>query len=100
MIVDDDFKVLNEIKSYLDEDDFEIVTASTSKQALELIEEQERKEKDIDLILIDTPLKPGSDKKGFFSMKLANRRYEETDNFLQKPFTREQLRDFIKTRIE
>ena len=96
MLVDDDPEVLEKAKTYLEEDEFDVVTVPNSRQALELLEEEEN----VDLILIDTPI-PGSNENGFFPTKPESRMYAvKTANFLQKPFTREQLLDFVKKEFE
>lgn len=95
MIVDDEVAVLEKVKTFLESDEVDVVTASNSRQALELME----KEETFDLILINTPM-PCSNKTALFPMKpnskLAN---GETESFLQKPFTKEQLVNFVKERI-
>ena len=96
MVVDDEAEVLEKVKSYLQHDEIDVVTADNSRQALELIMDAEVT---FDLILVDTPM-PASDKTAFFSMKPNSRlNVEGTGNFLQKPFTKEQLVDFVKEKI-
>ncbi|UCD13410.1 MAG: response regulator [Thermoplasmatales archaeon] len=95
MIVDDEATVGEKVKSYLDNDELDIITANNSRQALELMEKGET----FDLILIDTPM-PCSDKAALFLMKPnSNLTTGGTDTFLQKPFTKEQLVNFVKGRI-
>jgi DNA-binding NtrC family response regulator len=96
MIVDDEADIRASVKSYLKSDDIDVVTANDSRQALELMEE----DKSFDLILIDTQM-PCSDKSALFSMQPKSK-FEPSgvDNFLQKPFTKEQLIDFVKEKIE
>jgi DNA-binding NtrC family response regulator len=97
MIVDDEPEVLEKARSYLEENEFDVVTAPNSRKALQFLEENEKG--NIDLILIDTPL-PGGNEDGFYSMKPESKIPDtETGNFLQKPFTREQLLDFVKDSI-
>ncbi len=97
MIVDDETDVLEKVKSYLENDEMDVVTANNSRQALELMENN--RDETFDLILIDTPM-PCSDKTALFSMKPKSKlEISETDNFLQKPFTREQLLDFVKEKL-
>ena len=98
MIVDDEPEILEQVKNFLEDYEFDVVTVSNSRQALELLED--KKEENVDLILVDTPI-PGTSKNGFFSMKpTSNMQSAETDTFLQKPFTRDQLHDFIKNRLQ
>jgi len=80
MVVDDEASILEEVKSCLEEDDFEVVTVNSSRKALELME----------------------DDKEFFSMKPKAKKNIDTskeEDFLQKPFTKEQLLDFVKNKI-
>ncbi len=94
-VVDDEADVLEQVKSYLEYDEFDVVTVKNSRQALELMDTDVT----VDLILVDTPM-PASDKTAFFSMKPDSRlNVEGAGNFLQKPFTKEQLIDFVKEKI-
>lgn len=97
MIVDDESDVIEKVKSCLEEDDFEVVTASNSREALELLTED--KEDNFGLILIDT-LMPGTGKSALFSMTPKSKMdTSKIENFLQKPFTKEQLLDFVKSKF-
>jgi DNA-binding NtrC family response regulator len=99
MVVDDETSILEEVKSCLEEDDYEVVTVENNRKALEIIEND--KEENFGLILIDTSL-PDSNTPAFFSMKPRSKRNIDTskkEDFLQKPFTKEQLLDFIKNKI-
>lgn len=98
MVIDDEANVLEEIKSCLEEDKFEVVTASNSRKALEMMNEDEE---NFGLILIDTSM-PGSKKPALFSMKPKSKSSIDTskeENFLQKPFTKEELLDFVKSKM-
>ena len=100
MVVDDEKSILEEVKSCLEEEDYEVVAVDTNRKAFELIDEDE--EDNISLILIDTSL-PESNIPAFFSMKPSSKKNIDTSNnedFLQKPFTKQQLIDFIKKKIE
>jgi len=95
MVVDDESSVLEKVRSFLEYNEFDVVTVKNSRQALELMDT----EITVDLILIDTPM-PASDKTAFFSMKPDSKlSVEGASNFLQKPFTKEQLVNFIKGKI-
>lgn len=96
MVVDDESGILEQVKSCLEEDDFEVVAVDNNRKAMELIDED--KEDNFELILIDTAM-PDSRKPAFFSMKPKSKKNIDTskeEDFLQKPFTKEQLIDFIK----
>jgi DNA-binding response OmpR family regulator len=99
MVVDDETSILEQVKSCLEKDDFEVVTVDNNRKALELMDED--KEENFGLILIDTSM---PDKKGpaFFSMKPKSNKDIDTnreEDFLQKPFTKEQLLNFVKSKI-
>jgi DNA-binding NtrC family response regulator len=99
MVVDDESGILEQVKSCLKEDDFEVVTVDNNRKAMEIIDDD--KEDNFELILIDTSM-PDSHKPAFFSMKPKSKKDIDTskeEDFLQKPFTKEQLVDFIKKRI-
>jgi len=99
MVVDDELDILEQVKSCLEDDDFEVVTATDSRTALELMSNDN--EDDFGLILIDTLL-PGSKKSALFSMRPKSRinmDASKDEDFLQKPFTREQLLDFVKSKM-
>jgi DNA-binding NtrC family response regulator len=99
MVVDDETSILEEVKSCLEEDDFEVVTVDNSRKALELMEND--KEDNFGLILIDTSM-PDSKTPAFFSMKPKSKKDIDTskeEDFLQKPFTKEQLLDFVKSKM-
>ena len=99
MVVDDETSILDQVKSCLEEDDFEVITVDNSRKALELMEDD--KEENFGLILIDTSM-PDSKKPAFFSMKPKSKKDIDTsreEDFLQKPFTKEQLVEFVKRKI-
>ena len=100
MVVDNESSILDEVKTCLEEDnDIEVVTVDSSRKALELMEED--KEENYGLILIDTSM-PDTKKPAYFSMKPKSKKYIDTskeEDFLQKPFTKQQLLDFVKRKI-
>ena len=99
MIVDDEPDMLEEMKLCLENSDFEVLTAANSREAFECI--GNRKEENVSLILVDSPL-PDDGGSALFSMKPISRMDADTintENFLQKPFTREKLLDFVKRKI-
>lgn len=99
MVVDDEKDILEQIKISLKENDFDVITVDNNRDALEMMEKDQ--EDNFGLILIDTMI-PGTDKTGLFSMKPGSKKNIDTtksEDFLQKPFTSEQLVDFIKKKI-
>jgi len=99
MIIDDKTNIIEEVKESLEQEDFELITAENNRKALELIEED--KEDKYGLILIDTSM-PDTKTPAFFSIKPKSNKNIDTskkEDFLQKPFTKEQLLNFIKSKI-
>jgi len=100
MVIDDEKSVLEQVKSCLQEDNYEVIAVENSRKAIELMDED--KDDNYGLILINTSM-PDSKKPAFFSMKPKSKSNIDTSReefFLQKPFTRQQLIDFVKKRIE
>jgi len=98
MIVDNEKSLLEEIKQNLN-DDVHVVTVENNREALELIEQD--KENNFELVLINTSM-PDSKMPAFFSMKPSKGKNIDTsleEDFLQKPFTKQQLIDFVKSKI-
>ena len=99
MIIDDEKDLLEEIKTCLKDDEYQIITANNSREAIELMEQE--KEEDFGLILINTSM-PDSNTPALFSMKPKTKKDIDTSNvedFLQKPFTKEQLLEFVKNKM-
>lgn len=97
MIVDEEPDILTQVKSYLESEDVEIVTAHNSRQALAQLSNEN--EETFDLILINTTM-PGSNKTALFSLKPAVKKQPSgIEHFLQKPFTKQQLVEFVKEQI-
>ena len=97
MIVDGEPEILRTVKMFLTDVEFDVVVVKNSKEGLEFLEE--KNEENVDLILVNTSV-PGTETTGFFSMKPhSTEQNADTGAFLQKPFTREQLLEFIKKGI-
>jgi DNA-binding response OmpR family regulator len=99
MIIDDKLNILEQFKDSLKENDFKLITVKNNREALELM--QGENEKKYELLLIDS-LTPGSKKPALFPMKPSNIKnidITKDDDFLQKPFTNEELLSFVKKRI-
>jgi len=98
MVVDEEPLVLNQVKTFLEQEDVEVTTATDSRQALGRLKEEN--EETFDLILVNTQM-PGSKKTtALFSLKPALKKQPPgIEDFLQKPFTKEQLVEFVKKKI-
>ena len=99
MIIDDEKDLLEEIRTCLKDDEYQIITANNSREAIELMEQE--KEEDFGLILINTSM-PDSNTPALFSMKPKTKKDIDTSNvedFLQKPFTKEQLLEFVRNKM-
>lgn len=98
MIVDEELDILNKVKNFLQTEDVEVITASNSRQALGQLKEEN--EETFDLILVNTRM-PGSKKtKALFSVQPSLKKQSSgIENFLQKPFTKEQLVEFVKEKM-
>jgi len=98
MIIDDETDLVKQVKAILEKEDVEIVTAMNSRQGLSRLKDEN--EETFDLILINTTM-PGSQKTtALFSMKPTLKKQPSgIKNFLQKPFTKEQLVEFVKEKI-
>lgn len=100
MVVDDENSVQQKIKDFLNKDDYKIISVKDSRQAFKMLDEN--KDNDYNLFLIDSPLPGFKDKYGLVSMKpdekISNHKSHE-DDFLKKPFTKQQLLDFIREKM-
>jgi DNA-binding response OmpR family regulator len=98
MVVDEEPLVLNQVKAFLEQEDVEVITATDSRQALAWLKEEN--EETFDLILVNTRM-PGSTKtSALFSLNpIFKRQPHGIEDFLPKPFTKEQLVEFVKRKI-
>jgi len=99
MIVDEEPALLKQVKAFLEPKDFEVVTAHDSRQALSQLKEDN--EETFDLILVNTRL-PGSKKTtALFSMRPTQKKnLGGFENFLQKPFTKQDFLEFITRQMQ
>ena len=100
MIVDNENEIFERVKTRLENDNIQVETAKDSRQALEKMSGDA--EGDYGLILIDTPL-PGTQRSALFSMKPKSKMNTDVSNsedFLSKPFTEEQLVNFVKSKLQ
>ncbi len=98
MGVDEEEVVLDQVKSYLESEDVLVVTATDSRQALsQLFRENEET---FDLILVNTRMPGSTDALALFSLKPTLKKLPSIrDDFLEKPFTKDQLLEFIKRNL-
>jgi CheY-like chemotaxis protein len=98
MIVDDEPEIREITKAFLEDNEYNVIVVPTNREAINLLEDA--KEENVDLILVKTVI-PGSTDNGFFSMRpTSTMQTADTDTFLQRPFTRDQLREFVKNRFQ
>ncbi|MBN1280369.1 MAG: response regulator [Candidatus Thermoplasmatota archaeon] len=99
MIVDEEENILEQVKAALASEDIEVITATDSRQALSQLREDN--EETFDLILVNTRMPGSKTTTALFSMKpTVKKQPAGVEDFLQKPFTREQLLEFVKKKIE
>jgi CheY-like chemotaxis protein len=98
MIVDEEDDFLNHVKTVLEKEDVEVVTARNSREALERLKGEN--EETFDLILVNTRM-PGSVlTNALFCMRPPLKKLPGViENFLQRPFTKEELVEFVKEKI-
>ncbi len=98
MVIDEEEEFLKHVKTVLEKEHVAVVTARNSREALERLEKDN--EETFDLILVNTRM-PGSVlTNALFSMRPALKKLPAgIDNFLQRPFTREELVEFVREKI-
>jgi DNA-binding NtrC family response regulator len=98
MIIDEKPDSLERIQSSLKNEEFEVVTAINSRKALEQLKEEN--EETFDLIMIHSKM-PGSKTTGFFTIKPAEKKQPNVaEQFLEEPFTKQQLVTFVKKTLK
>jgi DNA-binding NtrC family response regulator len=99
MIVDEETDLLKQVKAILEKEDVEVVTASNSREALDQLKEDN--EETFDLILVNTRMPGSAETTALFSMKpILKKQSSGIENFLQKPFTKDELVEFVKEKIK
>ena len=96
MIVGEKSTHINELKKYFSDDTLNIISVDNSREAIEIIENDS--DKNINLVLINTQT-PNGENSAFFKMKPESNMNifsSNNENFLQKPFSKNQFMDFIK----
>ena len=97
MIINEEKTTLDELQSFLNQEEIEIIDASNSRIGINKLNEIEN----IDLILVNSK-NPNSDEEALFSLSPhSNLSIDSIDenNFLKKPFTKEQFKFFIDNKI-
>lgn len=98
MIIEEEIGLLNEIKSLLEKEDFAVVTAQNSREALECL--NQKSEKSFDLILVNTRMPGSVQTSALFCLKPPMKKQPgDIEQFLQKPFTKQELIVFVKEKI-
>ena len=81
MIVDNEKSILDQVKDSLDENEFDVVTVNSNREAIEIIENDTNDK--FGLILIDTSL-PDSKQPALFSMKPKSKKDIEREINVRK----------------
>jgi len=98
MIVDEETDFLKQVKATLEKDDVEVVTVRNSREALDRLRDEN--EETFDLILVNTRMPGSIQTTALFSMRPPLKKLPGgIENFLQKPFTKEELVEFVKEKI-
>jgi FixJ family two-component response regulator len=98
MIVDEETNLFKEVKAILEKEEVEVVLARDSREALNHLHEEN--EETFDLILVHTRMPGSLQTTALFSMKPSLKKNTGgIENFLQKPFTKQELIDFVKEKI-
>jgi DNA-binding response OmpR family regulator len=94
MLVNDKPELIEQIRSYLEDKDYQLITANNTRDAITKLEKTD----EINLILLGTSL-PNDEKSALFCMKPDSRMNVDTsdfEKFLPRPFTKEQLLNFLE----
>jgi DNA-binding response OmpR family regulator len=98
MIVDEETDFLKEVQALLEKDEVEVITVRNSREALHRLKEEN--EETFDLILVNTRMPGSMITSALFCMKPPLKKLPGgIDNFLQKPFTKQELIEFVKAKI-
>lgn len=99
MIIDEELSLLRKAKTLLEKDDVEVITARNSREALDYLKDEN--EETFDLILVNTRMPGSVYSSALFSMKPALKKLpNNVQDFLPKPFTKEELVEFVKEKMK
>jgi len=94
MIVNDKPELIEQIRSYLAEKEYKLITAQNTREAITKLEKAD----DINLILLNTS-PPDAENSALFCMRPDSRMNVDTsdfEKFLSQPFTKDQLLNFVE----
>ena len=98
MIVDEEIDSFREIKTVLEREDFAVVSVHNSREALECLNQES--EERFDLILVNTRMPGSVQTSALFCMKPPlKKQLGGIEQFLQKPFTKQEFVIFVKEQI-
>ena len=98
MVIDEEPFVLDQVEAFLKQEDIFVIPVADSRQALTWLHKEN--EETFDLILVNTRMPGSKDASALFSLKPATKKQPvDIEDFLQKPFTREQLVEFVKRKL-
>ena len=98
MIIEEETGLLHQIKSLLEED-FAVVTVQNNREALEFL--NQKSEESVDLILVNTRMPGSLQTSALFSLKPRLKKQKGgIEQFLQKPFTKQELILFVKEKMQ
>jgi DNA-binding response OmpR family regulator len=98
MIVDEETDFFREVQTLLEKDEIEVITVRNSREALDRL--KENNEETFDLILVNTQMPGSMITSALFCMKPPLKKLPGgIDNFLQKPFTKQELIEFVKSKM-
>jgi len=99
MIIDEETDFLRQVKAMLEKEHVDVVTVRNSREALDRLNEEN--EEAFDLILVHTRMPGSTITTALFSMKpTSKKQHVGIENFLQIPFTREELVEFVKEKMQ
>lgn len=96
MVVDGEQALQSLIARYLAEDDITVLSAMTNRDAVTQLEE--KNDAEVDVILVDRKI-PGTSMHGLYLVRPGEKMQDPEETILFKPFTKQQLKDFIHKNV-